>query len=459
MLKLFQQWFRMPLLSGISACFTRSLCPLLVVFCSCPSLYSQPAADTTSHPSPTSLAQSIRHAQGKEIHILYIHGIGSDGPDDFDSLTLRKSICDYLKDCTTPAGTAIGPWDYADQGEFQIDAPVPQLMYMDDPVWKNAEEWRAAAPYAIHWQLARSGKPPVYVDALNWWPLAFALKCRQIVAADAELVAPSKPRIELCSRLQPNPDVPLRFKSYDWISKDQATRLLKLPSQGARVNRNLKNGLMDWGFSDAVMALGPLRPHIQNALRQLILKSLADSSKSQAADPAHPPADREFIIVTHSLGSYLIFSALDIDSSLNNSADIQSSSGTFEQILARTPLVYFFANQVRLLELASLDHANEKNLVTHLESWGKIRCDYLKSLPGSPQVCQPPRIIALNDPSDLLTWTIPPLPNVEVKNVTVKNGPRWLGLIENPTQAHSNYARDKRVIQEMIREDSEAEKQ
>lgn len=403
------------------------------------------------------MAESIRHAHGKEIHIFYIHGIASDGPDDFDSLALRKTICDYLKDCTTPAGTAIGPWDYADQGEFKSDAPVPQLMYMYDPVWKDAEEWRAAAPYAIHWQLARSGGSSVYVDALNWWPLTFALKCRQIVASDAELVAPSKPRIELCSRRQPNPEVPSRFKSYDWISKNEAARLLKLPSKGARTNRTLKNGLMDWGFSDAVMALGPLRPYILHALRQLILKSLADSPESRGTDPTRQTENLEFIIVSHSLGSYLIFSALDLDPSLD-ALTVQGSGDKFEQILARTPQVYFFANQLRLLELASLDHASEKTLVTHLESWGKIRCDYLKSLPDAPQQCQPPRITALNDPSDLLTWNVPPVPNVEVKNVSVKNATHWLGMIENPNSAHKNYARDKRAIAEMLKEDSDAKK-
>jgi hypothetical protein len=442
----------------ISTGLARLLWQVSLIFCFSTALHSQSAPPATHHKSPSSIAESINHAQGKEIHIFYIHGIGSNGPDDFDSFTLRKSICDYLKDCTTPAGTAIGPWDYADQAEFHVDSPVPQLVYMDDPVWKSAEEWRAAAPYAIHWQLARSGHSPVYVDALNWWPLTFALKCRQIVASDAELVAPSKPKIELCSRRRPNSEVPSRFKSYDWINEDEAARLLKLPAKGARVNRTLKNGLLDWGFSDAVMALGPLRPYIQNALRQLILKSLADSPESRAGDPAHPPVEQEFIIVAHSLGSYLIFSALDIDPALSDSAAIQQSGAKFEQILARTPLVYFFANQVRLLQLASLDHASEKNLVTHLESWGKIRCDYLKSLPGATQECQPPRITALNDPSDLLTWTVPPLPNVDVKNVTVKNATHWLGLVENPTPAHSNYARDKKVIQEMLKLDSDADK-
>jgi hypothetical protein len=257
----------------------------------------------------------------------------------------------------------------------------------------------------------------------------------------------------VCSRREPNLDVPSRFKSYDWISKDEAARLIKLPSKGARANRELKNGLMDWGFSDAVMALGPLRPYIQNALRQLILKSLADSPESKAAGPAGPPVDQEFIIVSHSLGSYLIFSALNVDS-----AAAEGFGEKFQQILARTSLVYFFANQLRLLELAGLDGATDKSLATHLKAWGKARCDYLKSLPESGQQCQPPRITALNDPSDLLTWTVPSLPTVEVKNVSVKNATHWLGLIENPTPAHNRYVRNRQVIEEMLKDGSDTMK-
>jgi hypothetical protein len=444
--------------SGISHASAWFLWTLLVLSGSLPALYSQSGPVTAASQSRKSLADSITHTHGREIHIFYIHGIGSDGPDDYDSLTLRKTICDYLKDCTTPAGSAIGTWDYADQAEFQADAPVPPLLYMDEPVWKDQVEWRAATPYAIHFQLARSAGPTLYLDELNWWPLTFALKCRQIVASDAAFVAPNKQRIEVCSRRVPNPDVPSRFKSYDWIGPDDAARLLKLPSRGARANRQLKNGLMDWGFSDAVMALGPLRPYIQNALRQLILKSLTDSPEAKANDPAAPPIDQEFIIVSHSLGSYLIFSALNVDPSRIDSTAIQGFSKKLEQILARTSLVYFFANQLRLLELASLDGATDRNLVTHLEAWGKVRCDYLKSLPGSAQQCQPPRITALNDPSDLLTWTVPSLPTIEVKNVSVKNATHWLGLLENPTSAHNGYARDKKVIQEMLKAESDSNK-
>src|SRR3954464_740308 len=280
-------------------------------------------------PKSDSLGDSLRHSEGKEIHIFYIHGIGSDGPSDYDSLALRSSICVYLKDCTSPAGTPIGQWDYADQDQFRPDATVPQLEYMDEPVWKSADEWRAAAPYAIHFQLTRANGQNLYVDELNWWPLTFSLKCRQIIASDASFVAPSKARIETCSRREPNLAVPQRFKSYDWITPEEAARMVHLPSKGARANRALKTGLMDWGFSDAVLALGPLRTYVLDGIRQLILKSQADSRAASVSDPAGQPVDQEFVIVCHSLGSYLIFSALDINQTTAKTTTVQQSGSRF----------------------------------------------------------------------------------------------------------------------------------
>src|ERR1700751_1625592 len=334
-----------------------------------------------------SLGDSLRHSEGKEIHIYYIHGIGSDGPNDYDSLALRRSICVYLRDCTSLAGTPIGEWDYADQDQFRPDATVPELEYMDELVWKSADEWRAVAPYAIHFQLTRTDGQNLYVDELNWWPLTFSLKCRQIIASEASFVAPSKARIETCSRREPNPAVPQRFKSYDWITPAEATRLSHLPSNGARANRALKTGLIDWGFTDAVLALGPLRPYILDGIRQLILKSLADSSAAGVSDATtRQPVDQEFIIVCHSLGSYLIFAALDVNQTSVKTSTVQQSGNRFDQVFERTSMVFFFANQLRLLERASLDGPSDRNLATHLESWGKLRCDYLKSKPDASQV-------------------------------------------------------------------------
>src|SRR5882762_9757964 len=65
---------------------------LLLFFLVDPSLVR--SASSNPHPQKSdSLGESLRHSEGKEIHIFYIHGIGSDGPNDYDSLALRSSIC------------------------------------------------------------------------------------------------------------------------------------------------------------------------------------------------------------------------------------------------------------------------------------------------------------------------------------------------------------------------------
>jgi nucleotide-binding universal stress UspA family protein len=204
-------------------------------------------AAQTTEPAPTtkptrSLADSLQHIGGKQLHILYLHGIASDGPGDYDSWLLRKNICDFLKDCTAPAGELYGNPEYADQDEFELNAPPPSLKYLGSAVWRTdpsgltSQEWNAAAPFVVHWKLARSASPAIFVDEINWWPLLFSLKCRQIVRSDASLVGPSADRIKLCSTRKPDSRVPGRFISYDWIEAPEAHALMAHKSRGALVN-------------------------------------------------------------------------------------------------------------------------------------------------------------------------------------------------------------------------------
>lgn len=413
--------------------------------------------------SHNSLGEELKQSEGREVHIFFIHGIGSDGPNSHDSQALRKSICAYLKDCTSPAGEQVGSYDYADKGRFAPDGPLPGLEYMDRPVWSTAEEWRAAAPFAVHYRLARTHGSPVFVDELNWWPLVLALKCREIIGADARLAGPALQRIKTCSTRTPDAGVPGRFLSYDWIPPDEAERLLALPRRGALANRAIKNNLADWGFADAIVALGPLHDWLAAGLRQLILKSVKAANLAGAVpgvpveNPLSPGPRQEFVIVTHSLGSYLVFSALNIDPNDTGDGSYASTPEAreaFTQVLRQTSLVYFFANQVPLLELANLtqksgDKPTGDEFAAHLEAWGKLRCDYEKQMEGTDP-CRLPKIVALNDPSDLLTWRVPNLTTVEVENYRVQNALHWFWLIEDPTKAHDNYPNDKQAIQEML---------
>jgi len=426
----------------------------------------------SSNKQSQSLGDSLRHGGRKQLHIFYLHGIGSDGPGDHDSLALREGICNFVKDCIVFAGERDGT-EYADQDRFKLNAPPPPLRYLGQDVWQKdhgsaperanparsgdptantSEEWNAAAPFVVHWKLARSAGQTIYVDEINWWPLVFSLKCRQIVESDAELVGPSADRIKLCARREKDQNEEGRFVSYNWISKDDAKGLMSKPSRGALVNRKLKTGILDWGFTDAVLALGPLRTYLLDGIRQLILKSVAMSAEGIRGGPPTPRDDQEYVIVSHSLGSYLIFAALDITSSTPKTATVERSGDAFDEILKRTSLVYFFANQLRLLELASLDDSGDQNLVKHLEDWGRLRCEYEKSLAGAGGACARPKIIALNDPSDLLTWTVPEqLASVDVQNVMVKNARHWLWLIASPTRAHDNYARNKKAVSQLLK--------
>jgi hypothetical protein len=277
--------------------------------------------------------------------------------------------------------------------------------------------------------------PAIFVDEINWWPLLFSLKCRQIVRSDASLVGPSADRIKLCSTRKPDSRVPGRFISYDWIEAPEAHALMAHKSRGALVNRKLKNGILDRGFTDAILALGPLRTYLLDGIRQLILKSVAISSDGSGRGSAVPGIEQEYVVVSHSLGSYLIFSALDINPATPKTPTVQRAGDAYEQVLGRTFLVYFFANQLRLLELAHLDGNSNQDMASHLEEWGRLRCKYLKSRQGSNQTCERPQIVALNDPSDLLTWTVPELETVEVHNVIVKNATHWFWLIRLDARA------------------------
>ena len=108
---------------------------LLVVFASPRSVAR--AQESASHPqSVTSLGDTLKRAQFKQLHILYVHGMAADGPGYSESKLLRKSICQRLKDCTSPEGEFDGR-EYADQQDFILDSPPPNLSYLGEQIWKS----------------------------------------------------------------------------------------------------------------------------------------------------------------------------------------------------------------------------------------------------------------------------------------------------------------------------------
>jgi hypothetical protein len=210
----------------------------------------------------------------RPIHILYMHGINQVGAGD--SLLLRKGICKYLGEYTV---TSLGRM-YAD-GPFAADSAPPTLAYMGDRIWKSQEEWSASAPFIDRYQITGQRHTPILLDELSWWSLAYPLKCKWLIARDSLLTGSSKTQLSICDTpTTPDPAHPKRYLSYRWIKTSEASELNRISRHATILNRSLKSGLMDWGFGDAVMALGPMEKVLGAGIRELLIKSLQSSASN-----------------------------------------------------------------------------------------------------------------------------------------------------------------------------------
>ena len=443
--------------------------------------------------SLTSIGDALNSPDHHPVHILYVHGISQVGSGD--SAKLRESICNELKLCAVSDWKNAGT-EYADKGEFASNVQPPTLAYLGSPVWNSPEEWLAAAPFVVHWSVHLRNHPSILVvDEINWWPLVLALKCRHVVAPEAYLAGPDRHLLQVCSEQSiQDPDGVGRF--YAWISADEAAALAKKPPRGALANRALKDDLLDWGLADALLAVGQMNGILRDGMRQLMAKSAAFDPNA-AASPSGVDArerynwkaqlqqsakmDQEFIGVTHSLGSYLLLDTLNPETASSTAADqsapeaarIVAEDSALQYIFERTSQIYFFANQIEMLEITNLDAvpgaaasgyqsrglsapppvpttpaANFRALVTR---WEQFHSDFQNALhPGAESARQKIQVVAWSDASDIFTWRVPRIGDVDVVNLYVQNGSHWFGLLESPNAAHANYAKNKDVLRVMF---------
>jgi hypothetical protein len=442
----------------------------------------------------TSIADALDSPDHHPVHVLYVHGIADMGAGD--SAMLRESICTELKLC------AVSDWknagvEFADKGEFSSTVQPPTLAYLGSPVWNSPDEWHAAAPFVVHWVVHLKRHSAVLVlDEINWWPLVLALKCRHVIAAEAHLSGPDQYLLQVCSEQSAqDPGGVGRF--YPWIPPDQAANLAKIKPRGVLINRELKSGLVDWGLADVLVAVGPLGGILRDGVRQLMAKSAAFDPNAAAADSSGSGGigkydwktqlsrdnalDQEFIGVTHSLGSYLFFNTLNPEFAIAAGQDLSPSDAarkTAEEnamryIFERTSQMYFFANQLEMLEITNLESAPPAttlssrglapapsvpttpaaNFRTLVGRWKDYQTNFQQSLhPGDEASRKKVQVVAWSDPSDVITYRVPKIGDVEVVNLYVKNATRWFGLLESPRKAHADYAKNIDVLRVMFGE-------
>ena len=381
----------------------------------------------------------------KPVHIVYVHGMNSDGPGASDEF--RAGLCAHVASLC-PNGSQ--------PSKTTQDLPLgarPEATYLERPIWRDEQEWKASTPFVFRYVYARNGAPPVIVDEVNWWPLLFPLKCRFILYPEIELSGVDEKHLTLCAR----GDAPY----YQWITPAELSAALAhmpISGGGAWVNKKVKQQIIDWGISDAALALGPMRTYFRRAINL----AFDYASRFDTVDLT----GQDFVVITESLGSFVVLDAF---------GNLFEDSREAQRVGERTVDLYFFANQYALLELGRIRGIPEALKVpggaVPQPSLGvppapapaavgpnQLLSRWATSRPQGPleRGGRPKQVIAFSDPSDLLTFPVPKLRDADgedialVVNVYDRNEWSFFRLFADPLKAHTGHPGNKDVLRVMF---------
>lgn len=373
----------------------------------------------------------------RPVHIIVVHGMLATGPGE--STALIAGLMTFIGDDRREVKPSTK--------RFQLE-PWPKGATVGDAIiWNTHADWIAGQPFVDRYTLNGARGETVIVDEVNWWPLLFPLKCRMLVVPETRVAGGNKKQIELCRRE--------KWPYHRWIDDASYKEAMDArPALGgaAAANKYLKQRILDWGMSDAVIASGPMRTYI-NATMEAAFEHAGRAS-----------GDTEYVVVSASLGSFAV-----LDSFARGSPSVRA-------IMERTYNLYFLANQLALLELARVQDVPDAasnvdwskpaggsatplvaprsvhpvSPVAALKLWASTGNQPLSNN-GRPGPSQLKQIIAFSDPSDALTFEVPKIEPAEVSNVYVRNAVSWLGLFADPFKAHSGHLQNRAVWKAMLR--------
>jgi hypothetical protein len=184
------------------------------------------------------------------------------------------------------------------------------------------------------------------------------------------------------------------------------------------LNRNLKDKFVNYGFSDAIMYLGPAGQEIRNAIRGAMCAAALEANGQTFEDIGHE-VDYEavcaaagqadilvdpFAFVAESLGSKI---ALDVVRDA-----MTDGQETVHDFMIRQTQVFMLANQIPLLSLSDLS-------------------DQKPFRPSDYSPEDRPTFIAFSEINDILTYELVPFYEQLYKNTTVD--PAFEGTLIDPT--------------------------
>ncbi|HYN45956.1 MAG TPA: hypothetical protein VES64_04625 [Allosphingosinicella sp.] len=388
-----------------------------------------------------SLGDLIRSASAP-IHISFVHGMRAEEPGS--SAAFRAGL---LRRFGGSASARVRR--FLDLGDRPPEASVGAAL-----IWETDEAWAASRPFVDRHTLRLTGGAVVVVDEVNWWPLLFPIKCRFLVLPEHDLSGNEDEHLRLCAGQGPEREAALY---HPWLTReelDNALRTRPRSGGGARANGALKRQIFNWGLADAVIALGPMRHYLTMTMQ----RAFAIAVEGVVAGAAE---DR--VLIAESLGSFVVLDSIARDTSGASGAPAVNA------YLDRTNDIYFFANQFALLEFGRI-----ANIPPRPRPSVSAPADPPSAPAGDSPLAQLQRlaradlpnggrrdrhrlqIIALSDPSDLLTYRVPEIENATVVNIYVRNAnPILFGSLANPMTAHTGHVANPAVWDVLLRPHTE----
>lgn len=367
-----------------------------------------------------SIGDRIQQNQGGVVHIIYVHGMNQRKPGASGSL--RERLCEQISEHLRMTCT----FESTESEKLSVGPYPGEIKAFGTTIWGSEPEWDASQPYVDRYvfSLKGNGASKIILDEVNWWPFVFPIKCRALVLPEADLAGPDEDILRLCAK-STDP-------YHQWIDGTTLSKALQKRSKGAFANRMLKQNMIDWGFSDAVIALGPLQEYFHTAMEKAFEFSQAGKIEAANTEKHH------YVIITESLGSFLMFDAMKRDDTKTTAID---------QVVNETSDLYFFANQVALLNMGRLEIPGDRapsrpSLERMLVEWANSGKDdrQTEALTVSKQ------IVAFSDPSDLLTFDMPKIDDVHVVNIHVRNACNLFGIFSNPVTAHTGHSQNTKDV-------------
>jgi hypothetical protein len=234
---------------------------------------------------------------------------------------------------------------------------------------------------------------------------------------------------------------------YDQTNKSgtcpDAEKAKAYPYKRAGFNRNMKDGLLDDCLADALIYQGKSRVGINERMQTAILQAVNTTGGKTPGSEAGAQSTTPMIVITDSLGSKITFDAIFKLASPTGRSKERIGISMFN----RTTQIFMRANQMPILALAdklldgtvSTDRTDTGFPVDPIQALFEQR----NSIPGLKMV-KGPNVVAFSDPNDLLSYALVGSPHAAnadypIIDVIVSTANTYLGLIELPNKAHTDY--------------------